>query len=195
MKTKLVFPLLLLLPIFGLNAQSTYSIYLNSGYTFNTSILINEEEVENSNGLIINAGILQRLLSWKNISTEIGLGTKTIFTGGKVNGIQFDARTLRFAIPIKLKITTPNKKWGLASAFVFQNNVDISRIDFKLRDKYSWRYDLLFELQRRLKKRLYFTAGFNLNLGDIPDAFLINDPKYSIVLGVIRPISLSRSKK
>lgn len=195
MKTKLVLLLLVLLPIFGLHAQSKHSVYVNTGYTFNSSILLNEEEVENSNGFVLNVGALFQVFKFKNWSTEIGFGGKSIFSYGKVNNIRFDSRTLRFAIPGKIKYRTSDEKWGFAGGLAFQNNVDISRIDFKLRDKYSWRYNMLFELQYLMLEKFYLATGFSYNLGDMPDAFLVNDPKYSMMIGVIKPINLSRNKK
>ncbi len=175
-------------------AQSKHALFLSTGYTYNTSIRINGEEVKDSEGYVLNYGLNYRILQFKTFSTEIGLAGKTIFSSGELRRERFSANTLRLAMPIKFVVPV-SKKWSATSGFIFQNNVDISEFDFRLRDKYSWRVDFATEARYTINKYWYLTGGFALNLRDMPDAYFINDPKASFQIGIARHTVILKKNK
>ncbi len=194
---KRIYPILFILIFISFEAysQSKHSLFINTGYTYNDLIKLNDVVVEKSKGYILTVGLTYRAFSLKYLFGEIGLSGKGIFSSGKVDGVSFSANTLRLAVPTKIVIPTSNKKWMFVSGFVFQNNVDVSKIDFRLRDKYSWRVDFLLETRYRIKNQWYLSTGITSNIRNIPDPFFINDPKISILFGINKSIHLIKGKR
>lgn len=182
--------------LFALNGQgqSRHSFFVYTGYTYNDFVEINEEKVVNSRGYLLNFGLNYRILDFQLFSTEIGFAGKTIFSSGKVGGQKFSANTLRLAMPVKFIIPV-STKWAVVSGFMFQNNVDASEFDIRLRDKYSWRVDYTLEARYFISEDWFISGGFALNLRDTPDAYFINDPKASFIIGLARHTFLFNKKK
>ena len=184
----------ILYSVSGVFAQARHTIFLTTGYTYNNFVEINKEEVLNSNGFLLALGFNYKLFTFKKTYTEIGLAAKSIFSSGILNDNRFNAQTLRLAMP--LKVTYPlSNKWEASGGFIFQNNVDIGELDFKLRDKYSWRVDMLVEAKYLLNEHWYSTAGLTMNLRSIPDPYFINDPKIAFLIGIAKRISFAKNSK
>ena len=175
-------------------AQSRYSVFLNAGYSYNETFKLNDEEVKNSIGYVFYMGLAYKVIRYKKMYSEIGLAGKTIFSSGEIAGSFYSARTLRLAMPLKFAFPVSDK-WEIFSGFVFQNNVDVSEFDIRLRDKYSWRVDYSLEAKYLLNNRWYLTAGFSLNMRKIPDSYFVNDPRNAILIGLNRRITILKSKK
>jgi len=180
--------------VLSISAQSRHTIFFNNGYTFNNSIELNGEPVQDSRGYNFNLGLMYRVFTSKVFNTEIGLAGKTIFSTGLINNERFNARTLRLAMPIKFIIPITST-WTLGSGFRFQNNVDVSEFDIRLRDKYSWRVDFITEARYFLNKQWYLSIGISANLRTLPDSYVINDPTTAIFVGIAKPIHLIKNKK
>ena len=185
---------LFFLASFSGEAQNRHSLFLNAGYTYNTKITINDQEVKNSEGLLLTIGGLYKVYSYKSFYTEIGLAGKTIFASGEVNEKRFNSRTLRLAVPVKLNYKL-SPKWEGTGGFIFQNNTDLSKLDLRLRDKYSWRVDFLAEVKYILNEQWFVTTGLKINLRKIPHSYLINDPADAFLIGVGRRIKWLRKEK
>ncbi|MFT4755160.1 MAG: hypothetical protein ACI85Q_002726 [Salibacteraceae bacterium] len=176
-------------------AQNRISFFLNTAYTFNNSVELLGEEVEKSTGYSLDLGMTYKFIRSKVVFTEIGLSGKTIFSSGRLHGRRFEATTYRMTIPLKVVFPLPNKKIQFSGGFVFQNNVDYTKLDFLLEDRYSWRVNFLLETRYLLQRQWYLTGGFSWNIRNIPDAYFINDPKVALVIGIIRNINFTKKKK
>ena len=164
-------------------AQSRYSVFINSGYSFNNSIAVNNEKVKNSKGYVITFGGNLKLFSIKNKYLLFGIAGKTIFASGCINDKHFKASTLRLVLPLKM-IFPLTKKWTALTGFNFQNNVDFGNPDLSFSYKYSLRVDYSIGVKYLLTKDLSLTSSMDFNLRNIPDPFFINDPKFAILIGI-----------
>ena len=176
-------------------AQTKISYFFNSSYAFNNSIELLGEEVERSRALSLDLGATYRFFTRKVFFTEIGLSGKTIFARGQLENRAFGSTTFRVTMPLKIVFPRFDKKTQFAGGFVFQNNVDFSRITRLVEDKYSWRVNLLLETRYLLRAPWYLTGGFSLNLRNIPDSYFINDPRISFAIGVVRTLAFTYQKK
>tara|TARA_B110000967_G_C18617089_1_gene426904 strand:- start:170 stop:742 length:573 start_codon:yes stop_codon:yes gene_type:complete len=163
--------------------QNNFSIPLKIGYGFNSSISLNEDETSNVNGIIIQSGLEYEFKIYKNLFAETGLAGRAILASGKTENSSYKAKTLRLRLPVKLGWTI-SEKWKVASGIAIQNNKDFITID--LREKYFWRYDLLFEGKYNWVKNWFGVASINYELRNLPNAYFINDPRFVISLGVGR---------
>ena len=186
--------LLLLLPLVAAYGQKKHTFFLNAGYTYNRSIELNEQAVENSQGYFFTAGGAKKLLSYKGYSFELGFTIKTIFASGQVDDLKFNATTLRLMLPVRF-VFPVSKRWQLATGILFQNNEDLRTLDWKLRNKYDWRYDVFGEIKFLLGNDWFLTASGNINLQKIPDPFFINDPKIAFSIGIGKSILIINKKK
>lgn len=195
MKTNCLLILLLICIFHTSQAQSNYSILVNSGYTFNQKITLKGENVDISKGYLVNVGFSYKAFSPKRIFAEIGLSGKMIFATGKTVNHSFKSTTFRLSMPTKFVFPIKDEKWLIVTGIILQNNVDFREFDFRLRDKYAWRMDGLLEVRYLLKKGTYLTLGFNRNLRNIPDPYFINDPKTAFLIGIQRVLRFKSSKK
>jgi len=65
-------------------AQSKHSLLINTGYTANNNIVLNESIVDNSQGYVIDLGWSFRLFKTSFMFAHWGLTGKTIFSSGQV---------------------------------------------------------------------------------------------------------------
>ncbi len=186
--------LLLLFPFISAYAQPKHSFFLNTGYTYNRSVELNEQIVENSQGFLITIGGVKKLISYKKSSFELGFALKTIFTSGQIADRKFNASTLRVTVPIRFVFPVA-KKWHLATGFIIQNNEDLNRIDWRLRNKYDWRYDIFGETKFFLSEDWFLITSVNFNLRKTPDPFFINDPKLAFSIGIGKTVLIVNKKK
>ena len=84
---------MVLLPFISVYAQKNHSFFLNTGYTYNNSIELNEQIVKNSKGLLFTVGGVKKLITYKENYLELGFGLKTIFSSGRIGGLKFNAST------------------------------------------------------------------------------------------------------
>ena len=184
------FPFLL----FALNgfAQSKRTIFFQTGYTFNNSILLNEEIVEKSKGYSVDAGFTYRFFTRKWMSSEIGVSGKTIFAVGRIQQHSFKATTFRLTVPLKFVFPIPHSKYAISSGFIFQNNVDFTEFDFRLRDKYAWRVNYCLEGRYLLNPKTSLLIAWHSNIRTIPDPYFVNDPKMNVVIGLTQAIHFKR---
>lgn len=195
MKIKYGYFYFLLMLTWTTQAQSKYSIFINSGYTFNKELELREKTVQQSKGYSIDLGI--NYIPWRSKfgTVEAGVSGKIIFASGKLQNDRFQASTFRLNLPLKLVFSIPNTKLQGVTGAIFQNNVDFSEFDFRLRDKYSWRINYAVEVRYLWKPRLAFTIAWQANLRDIPAPYFINDPKMSITIGIVKAIPFKNRKK
>lgn len=194
MKTFLLLWLVFFIQSSG-NSQSKHSLVLNTGYTWTDNLSLNELAVENSQGYILDLGIGYQLFNTPFMFSELALTGKTIFSSGQLNNRTFKATTFRLTLPIKFVFPLPNTSIQLATGAVFQNNVDFHEFDIRMRDKYSYRINLLLEARYLLKNNTALTIGFSSNLRNkIPDPYFINDPKITFLVGLKKPLSFSKNK-
>ena len=167
---------------------------MNTGYTYNQSIELDEQAVENSQGFLFTLGGVKKLISYKGTSFELGFAVKTIFTSGKVDDTKFSASALRVSIPVRFVFPVA-KKWQLATGFIIQNNEDLNTLDWKLRNKYDWRADIFGEIKFFFREDWFLTTSGNFNLHKIPDPFFINDPKVAFSIGIGKNVLILNKKK
>ncbi len=181
---KTIYLLLLLFLITSeVEAQPRRSIFLNTGYSFNNSLQVNNEKVENSRGYVITFGGALKVFSIKKNYLSLGIAGKTIFSSGSRNGQNFNASTIRFVFP--LRMTFPlTEGWVVSIGFNFQNNLDFLDPDFRLGYRYLWRVDYSAGMKYLLTNQWSLTASADFNLRDMPDVFFLNDPKYAILIGI-----------
>ncbi len=186
--------LLLLLPIVSAYAQKKHAFFLSTGYTNNTSIKLKGQTIGNSQGYLFTLGGVKKLISYKDHSFELGFALKTIFTSGQIDDLQFNASTLRVTVPVRFVFSVA-EKWQLATGFIIQNNEDLNTLDWKLRNKYDWRYDVFGEIKFFFKKDWFLTTSGNFNLKKMPDPFFINDPKAAFSIGIGKNILIVNKRK
>jgi len=178
------YALLILLFCYGKNlGQNSFSIPLKIGYGINAPININDNEVKNANGFVLQFGVEYEFKLFKKLYAETGLAGRAIFASGKIQGSSYIAQTLRARLPLKIGWILSDK-WKVASGIVIQNNKDFITID--LREEYFWRQNLIVEGKYSWKKKWYWIADVNYELRDLPNAFFINDPKLIVTVGVGR---------
>ncbi len=180
---------------FNGSAQSKRAIFLQAGYTFNNSIVLKEEIVQASKGYSIDAGFTYRFFSRQWMTSEIGISGKIIFATGRMQQHTFQAATFRLTVPLKFVVPIPYTKFAIASGFLFQNNVDFTEFDFRLRDKYSWRVNYALEGRYLLNPTTNLLIAWHSNLRNIPDPYFVNDPKMAIVIGLTKAIGLKKRAK
>ena len=175
-------------------AQPRRSIFLNTGYSFNNSLQVNNEKVENSKGYIITFGGALKIFSIKKNYLSLGIAGKTIFSTGSRNGEHFNASTIRFVFP--LRMTFPlTEQWIVSTGFNFQNNLDFLDPDFRLGYRYLWRADYSAGMKYLLTNQWSLTASADFNLRNMPDVFFLNDPKFAILIGVEKRFHKRRKVK
>lgn len=194
---KIAYSFFFSLLLFALNGhtQSKRSVFLNTGYTFNNKIELNEEIVEKSKGYSVDVGFTYRFFTRKWLSSEIGFSGKTIFATGSIQQRSFKATTFRLTVPLKFSFPIPNTKYTLSSGFIFQNNVDFTEFDFRLRDKYAWRVNYCLEGRYLLTPQTNLLLAWHSNLRNIPDPYFVNDPKMAIIIGLTKVIHFKSNKK
>lgn len=195
MKIKYLFFLLLLPCCYKSRAQSKHTIFLNSGYTFNEDIQLNEDIIKKSRGYSLDVGFTYRFFTSQCITAQIGFSGKTIFAAGQLPTHTFQATTFRLTAPLKWSYHFPKTPFALTGGFVFQNNVDFTEFDFRLRDKYAWRVNYLLEVRYTLNPQTNLLLGWQNNLRNIPDLYFISDPKRTIVIGLTKTIYWKKNKK
>ncbi len=175
-------------------AQPRRSIFLNTGYSFNNSLQINNGKVKNSRGYVITFGGALRLFSFKKNYVSLGIAGKTIFSSGSRNGEKFNASTVRFVFP--LRITLPlTEQWRVSTGFNFQNNLDFLDPDFRLGYRYLWRVDYSAGMKYLLTNQWSLTANADFNIRNMSDAFFLNDPKFSVLIGIEKRFHKRRKTK
>lgn len=194
MKVFLITILILISSFIDLYAQPKHSFYLNTGYTYNSPIELNEESVKNSQGFLFTIGGVKKLFSYKENYFELGVAAKTVFATGEIGGEKFNASTVRLAIPAKLVFPIA-EKWEISTGIILQNNMDFNRLDLRLRNKYDWRFDVFGETKYWVNQDWFLSASANFNIKNIPDPFFINDPKVAFVVGVGKRVLIVRKKK
>lgn len=186
--------LLLLFPVISTYGQKKHSFFLNTGYTYNRSIELNEQAVKNSQGYLFTLGGVKKLIFYKENSFELGFALKTIFASGQIGDTKFNASTLRVMIPLRF-VFPVTEKWQLATGFIIQNNEDLNTLDWRLRNKYDYRYDVFGEVIFFFNKDWFLTTSGKFNLSKVPDPFFINDPKVGFSIGIGKRILIIRKKK
>lgn len=191
---KITYNLFLSFLLFAVNgqAQSKRAVFFQTGYAFNNNIALNEEIVEKSKGYSVDVGFTYRFFTRKWLSSEIGVSGKTIFASGRIQAHSFKATTFRLTVPLKFVFPLPNTKFTLSSGFIFQNNVDFTEFDFRLRDKYAWRVNYCLEGRYLLNPKTSLLFAWHNNLRNIPDPYFVNDPKMAIVIGLTQAIHFKR---
>jgi len=162
MKLKYLYLLLLLPYSYTSQAQSKHAIFLNTGYTFNDNIELKEEIITKSRGYSVDVGLTYRFFTRKFMAAEIGFSGKTIFATGTFQAQTFRATTFRITAPLKFIYPLPRTKLAFASGLIFQNNVDFTEFDFRLRDKYAWRVNYLLEVRYTLNPQLKLIVSQSL---------------------------------
>lgn len=175
-------------------AQSKHTLFLNTGYAFNDDIELKESLIRKSKGYSIDLGFTYRFFTRKQFSSEIGFSGKTIFATGSLLANTFQATTFRITAPLKFTYLLPRTNFAFTSGFIFQNNVDFTEFDFRLRDKYAWRVNYLLEVRYALNQQINLTLAWHSNLRNIPNPYFINDPKMAIVIGVTKAIYFNKKK-
>ncbi len=186
--------LLTLFSYFSASSQKKHSFFLNTGYTYNRSIQLNEQAVENSRGYLFTLGGAKKLFFYKEYSFELGLAVKTIFSSGQIGDLSFNAATLRVTVPVRFVFPVA-EKWQLATGFIIQNNENLNTLDWKLRNKYDWRYDVFGEVKFFFREDWFLATSVNFNPQNIPDPFLLNDPKVAFSIGMGKSILIVNKRK
>ena len=194
MKMRFISLFLILLPIVAVYAQPKHAFFLSTGYSYNDAIELNENVVENSQGLVLTFGGSKKILTYKKTSLELGFAAKTVFATGAISGNSFNSTTLRLAIPVKINFPI-SKKWEVATGVILQNNADFNTVDWRLRNKYDWRLDILGELKYFIAQDWYVTTSANFNFSSIPDPFFINDPQAAFSVGIGKRILIVNKRK
>jgi len=184
----------LILSAFELIAQTRFTVFANSGYSFSNTLQLNDEKVKNSRGYVLTFGGRIKLFSIKNKYVETGLAGKTIFAIGNVNGKKFNSTTLRLVFPLQIFFPL-TEKWTFSTGFNFQNNIDLTTTDLKLGDKYLVRVDYVVGGKYLLTNHWFLTGSVNLNIRNIPDSYFLNDPKFAILVGVEKQFNKKRKTK
>lgn len=167
---------------------------MNTGYSFNNSLQINNGRIKNSRGYVITFGGALRLFSFKKNYLSLGIAGKTIFSSGSRNGDKFNVSTIRFVFP--LRVTFPlTEKWRVSTGFNFQNNLDFLDPDFRLGYRYLWRVDYSAGMKYLLTNQWSLTANADFNLRNMPDAFFLNDPKFAVLIGIEKRFNKRRKAK
>ncbi len=111
---------------------------------------------------------------------ETGLSGKMVQTSGQIRLTDYSSRTFRVSVPV-MAGRNVTEQLRILSGIAIQNNRDFDV--FRAREKYNMRYDLIFKGYYRVNNRWSVLTSLQYNFY-IPDAYLINDPKTSVSMGL-----------
>ncbi|MFK7807908.1 MAG: hypothetical protein AB8F74_08940 [Saprospiraceae bacterium] len=179
--------LFLLFLLNGLHSQTSprHQLFLDMGYSFNKEVTLAETPVNNSRAGIVTIGGTYQLFSFRKFNMELGFATKTVFSNGTIGKKSFDATTLRLGMPVNF-VFNLSEKWDFAAGLFLQNNVDFEEFDFRMRDKYSWRLNAVPAFRYRMTRFWQLTLKADINLRNLPDAYILNDPNIGFSVGISR---------
>jgi len=167
----------------GIQAQIKMLVSAKTGYAFNASIEINNEIINNSRALDFEIETALKVYFLKNIFTEGGIAGRLILATGTVNNNNFNSQTTRILSPIRLGIRI-TKKWDASIGVTFQNNVDLTGINSKI--NFFWKKNYTLKGNYQYKNKWSFLGELSYSANNIPDVFLVNDPKIVIFFGITR---------
>jgi len=122
-----------------------------------------------------------RFQIWKRLFGQVGLGSRYIYASGKIDGISFRSTTIRLQMPLKFNYPL-SERWIIGIGTSIQNNKDLLKSDF--REPYFWRANLILEGTYFWLDRWYCKGSLFYEGRNVPDAYLINDPKIGILFGL-----------
>ncbi|MFK7807810.1 MAG: outer membrane beta-barrel protein [Saprospiraceae bacterium] len=174
---------LLLLLTFSAKAQRGLSLSAVMGTAINPTLDINGEQVKNTYGFLFHTEATYTFTIYKKLYGEAGLATRLILSSGEIDNISYNAQTLRVQMPLKLgcQIT---QKWTAALGVAFQNSKDVLESDF--RERYFWRPNLVAEAKYFWTKKWFIKGSFNYLIRNLPEGYLVNDPKVGLLFGIGR---------
>ena len=179
--------LLLFLGLAELLSQASprHRLFLDAGYSFNSEVTLSEKSLDYSRAGIVAIGGTYRLLSLGRFNVELGLAAKTVFAKGAIGKKSFDATTLRIGLPVNFVVNLSDR-WDFSAGLFLQNNVDLDEFDLRLRDKYSWRLNAVPTFRYRMTRLWQLNLKADINLRDLPDAYILNDPNIGFSVGISR---------
>lgn len=183
MKKRFILFIIIHFFLIKIQAQPGFLFHLKTGYAFNPKIDLNNQLIKESKGLVVDFGGAFKIPVYKKLYTEFGITGRTIFSSGKVEDTDFDAQTLRILFSPQLGFQL-SKQWEIYSGVVFQNNKDFSKTD--LREKFFWRANYTLGTRYEIAEKWYLSGEGSFDLRNVPDPFLINDPKFLFLIGLAR---------
>jgi len=181
MRKQILLTIVILMLSFRMQAQNGFTIHLKTGYGFNPEMDLNNQTVRKSRGLTIDFGSTYKAFIFKKWYAEIGLGGRTIFSSGKLGELSFEAQTLR-ALMIANVGFEISDKWEVFTGLVLQNNKDFTEISFM--EKYFWRLNQTVGARYVIAPKWNLTSNWSFDLRNLPDPFLVNDPKFLVQIGI-----------
>ena len=185
MKKHILLTLIIFVLALKMYAQNGFISHIKTGYAFNSKIELNNQAVRKSRGYTIDFGGSYKIIVFKKWYSEFGLAGRTIFSSGEIDEISFNATTLRALMIGNVGFQISNQ-WEIYTGVVFQNNNDFTKIDFRV--KYFWRLNHITGTRYAIAPKWYLTSSWSFDLRNLPDPFLINDPKFLFQIGVERQL-------
>ncbi len=173
--------ILLLFSWISIQAQPGFYFSVKNGFGFNPDLELNNQPIKNTNAFSLDLEGTYKFKVISKVHFEIGLSGRAIFLSGEIEDINFNSKTLRLLVPIKIGYQL-NDNWGLSSGLTFQNNKDFVNIDF--REPYFWRVNYTLGSRYLIRKRWFLVGEYNYGLRGVSDPYLVNDPKNVFLVGV-----------
>tara|TARA_B110000114_G_C15064777_1_gene386906 strand:+ start:19 stop:576 length:558 start_codon:yes stop_codon:yes gene_type:complete len=162
-------------------SQKNTSIEVFSGVGFNKDLTLINEVVNNYYSTTFQLNANYRFKITKVFFAETGIGTQWYFSSGAIGISKFNATTLRIKIPI-LVGRTLFKKVSIAAGIAISNNRDFDKFDY--RADYNLRTSLLIKGNYSITNNFDVLLLIQKNLSDIPDLYLLNQPKLDLSIGI-----------
>ncbi len=160
--------------------QTSWKANFSAGYAFNNEVQLNNQQVTNASGILLLASGSVELTLPASFFIETGLSGKMVQTSGKIRLTDYSSRTFRVSVPV-MAGRKVSDQLRILTGVAIQNNRDFDV--FRAREKYNMRYDLMFKGYYRVNNRWSVLTSLQYNFY-IPDAYLINDPKTSVSMGL-----------
>jgi hypothetical protein len=162
-------------------SQKNTSIEVFSGVGFNKDLTLINEGINNYHLFTFQLNANYRFKITKVFFAETGIGAQWYFSSGTIGISKFNATTLRIKIPI-LVGRTLFKKASIAAGIAILNNRDFDKFDF--RADYNLRTSLLIKGNYSITNNCDVLILIQKNLSDIPDLYLLNQPRLDVSIGV-----------
>jgi hypothetical protein len=163
-------------------SQSEFQIEVDLGYAFQSDMMLNNENLENTSAFGVRLGINYLKILYDKIYLETGLYGKYNRGNKEIEPLEFTSNSLKIQLPLYAGYKI-NDTWKFSIGASIENNKDFDEIDFKREN--NLRYDLLTKLVYTYTNKIQFSFYTNWMLNNSLDVFTVSTPKNGMYIGMI----------
>lgn len=163
-------------------SQSEFQIEVDLGYAYQSDMMLNNENLENTSAFGVRLGINYLKILYDKIYLETGLYGKYNRGNKEIEPLEFTSNSLKIQLPLYAGYKI-NDTWKFSIGASIENNKDFDEIDFKREN--NLRYDLLTKLVYTYTNKIQFSFYTNWMLNNSLDVFTVSTPKNGMYIGMI----------